>query len=531
MMPMLLAWLLAAAAQASGYRIAGVVVNSATRQPVSGARVTIAPVEHRDQRIPFVTGQDGRFVFAGMPPGKYELMGERRGFLPGSYGQRGGFASAIVAGPDQQTGALTLLLAPPGVISGKVVDDAGEPVAQATVELLRSDVVSGRRRLETIAVTHTDDAGAYRFASLGEGSYYLAVSGYPWFTKFNETYGDAAPRNMTHAGYGIRYYPNAGDPAAAAPLLLKAGQEVTADFALLQVAAASLQVNVEQAEELTKQFRLTASGIGGEPVVVREASQEGNSCNFWALPPGHYILRVEAKDANHSWYARESLDVGAADMEIDVNLLEAPSIKGTIALEGGGPLPPDITAALLDTEGNGSVGLPVGAGGRFSAPTVAPQRYRVLVTGPDGYYLKAWSVEGGRREGEILDIAEGSAVRLNLIAAKDAGRANGTVYRDGRPLPGALVVLVPVGPGMPQEPRAVESDSDGSYAFSGLPPGAYAVFAVAEGADLEYANPAAIRPYLGSAEKIRVAPAGVSTQRLDVPGATASRPGAASPES
>jgi hypothetical protein len=266
-------------------------------------------------------------------------------------------------------------------------------------------------------------------------------------------------------------------------------------------------------------------------VVVREASQEGNSCNFWALPPGHYTLRVEASDDNHSWYAREPVDVGAADMEIHVNLRAAPSIIGTIVLEGGGAVPSDITVALLDTEANRSVGLPVGAGGRFSVPAIAPKRYRVLVTGAEGYYLKAWSVEGGRREGEILDIPQGSTARLSLTAAKGAGRVNGMVYRDGRPLPGALVVLIPAGSAMPQEPRAVESDSDGSYAFSGLPPGAYAAFAVADGADLEYANPAAIRPYLGSAEKIRVAPADVSTVRLEVPDATASRPGAASPES
>jgi hypothetical protein len=49
-----------------------------------------------------------------------------------------------------------------------------------------------------------------------------------------------------------------------------------------------------------------------------------------------------------------------------------------------------------------------------------------------------------------------------------------------------------------------------------LAPGEYALFAVEDGADLEYANPAAIRPYLGSAKKARVAPGSSDNLRLDV---------------
>lgn len=530
-MPILLMWLLAAVPQASGYRIAGVVINSVSRQPVAGARVTLAPVEHRDQRIPFVTGSDGRFVFAGMPRGKYELMAQRRGFLVHRYHQHAAFSSALVAGPGQQTEGIVLPLSPPAVIFGKVVDDAGEPVAEAVVELLSSNLVGGRRRLVTATVKQTDDTGEYRFASLPDGTYYLAVSGYPWYTKFNQTHGDSPPRAMTHAGYGIRYYPNAADPAAAAPLLLKAGQEATADFALLPVPAVSVQVHVERAEELTKQFTLTAAGIGGKQVVVREGSQSGDLYNFWAVPPGHYTLRVAAADAHRSWYATESVSVGAADTEVSVNLLEAPSISGTVVLEGGGALPPDVSVALRDTESDGSQSLPIGSGGKFSIPAIPPQHCRLAITGADDYYLKTWSVEGGRREGEALDMPAGSAVRLNLIAARGAGIVAGTVYRDGHPSPGALVVAAPAGSAMSQEARAILSDSDGSYELHGLPPGAYALFAVPDGADLEYANPAAIQPYLGSAEKIRVAPAGYYTQRLDLPLTAPSPPGAASPKS
>ena len=184
MTALLLAWLLAAGAQtAGGYRVAGVVVNAASGQSVAGARVTIAPVERRDQKMYMVTADDGRFAFTGLPKGKYELTGRRRGLLPGSC------AGAVVVGPDQDTGSIALRMSPPAVISGKVVDDAGEPVAQAQVELLGSKIIDGRRGLTIVAVRQTDDTGEYRFSALWAGSYYLVVSGVPWYTKFTETLG------------------------------------------------------------------------------------------------------------------------------------------------------------------------------------------------------------------------------------------------------------------------------------------------------------------------------------------------------
>jgi len=505
----LMASLLAAGAQASGgYRVAGVVVNAASGQPVPGAHVTLAPVERRDLRMSAVSGEDGRFAFTGVPRGKYELAGQRRGLLAESYGQPAGRASAIVTGPGQDTESLVLLLPPPGIISGKVLDDAGEPVAEALVELLGSRIIDGRRSLIAVSSKRTDDTGEYRFSSLPAGSYYLVVSGVPWYTKFNETMGESAPHSMTHTGYGIRYHPNVGDPAQAEPLTLKAGQETTADFSLLPVPAVSVQVHCDADENLTKQYTLIAPGLPGNPVYVRQGSETGDLYNLWGVLPGHYTLRAEATDGSHTWYGMNEFDVAAADTDVSVTLREAPSLSGMVVPESGGSLPAQLKVVLSGETGRNPA-LAIGAGGRFSIPAIPPGHYRVSFSGADEFYLKSWSAEGGRREGEMLDIPAGAAVRLNLSAAKGAGRIAGTVYRDGQPLPGALVVLSPSN-------RAVPSNSDGTYEFRGLPPGEYALFAVEDGADLEYANAAAIRPYLGNAKKVRVGQSGSDNLRLDV---------------
>ena len=502
-----LAWLvaplLAAGAQASaGYRVAGVVVNAASGQPVAGARVTIAPADRPSERVSAVSGEDGRFAFTGLPQGKYALAGQRRGFLAQTYGQQAGWPSAIVTGPGQDTESVVLRLSPPAAISGTVVDDAGDPVAQALVELFSSRIIAGRRQVTQDSFKRTDDTGAYRFSSLPAGSYHLVVSGVPWYAKFNETVGDAAPRSMTHAGYGIRYYPNAGDPAAAEPLMLSAGQEAVANFTLLPVPTVSVRVHCEQHGDLTKQYTLIAAGLPGNPVQVRQGGGTGDLYNLWSIVPGHYALRAEATDGSRTWYGASEFDVGAADTDVSVTLLDAPTLSGRVVPESGGALPSQLTLVLRDDAGH-SHPLVASADGRFSIPAIPPGRYRVAFAGADDYYLEGWSVEGARRAGEMLDIPPGAAVRLTLSAARGIGRIAGTVYRDRQPLPGALVVLSPAN-------RATPSNSDGTFEFRGLPPGEYALFAVeegADGADLEYANPAAIRPYLSGAKKVRVSAA------------------------
>jgi hypothetical protein len=485
MTALLLAWLLAAGAQTGeGYRVAGVVVNAASGQSVAGARVTIAPVERRDQKMSMVTADDGRFAFTGLPKGKYELTGRRRGLLPGSC------AGAVVVGPDQDTGSIALRMSPPAVISGKVVDDAGEPVAQAQVELLGSKIIDGRRGLTIVAVRQTDDTGEYRFSALWAGSYYLVVSGVPWYTKFTETLGESAPPSMTHSGYATRYYPNVIDPATAEPLILKAGQEATANFTLLPVPAVLVQVHCEQFESLTKHYTLTAAGLAGNLASVRQGSETGELYNLWGVLPGHYTVRAEATDGSRTWYGASEFDAAAGDTDVSVTLDNAPSLSGMVVPDGGGSLPAQFAVQLRDEAGR-SQPLAMGAGGRFSTPAIPPGRYRVSLSGADEYYLKS--------QGEMLDIRAGAAVRLTLAVARGAGRVAGTVYRDGHPLPGALVVLTPAN-------RATLSNSDGSYEFQGVPIGQYSLFAVEDGAELEYANPEAIRQYLSGAKKMRVGP-------------------------
>jgi len=77
------------------------------------------------------TDESGRFVFTGLAGGKYRLSAERQGFLRQSYGERkySGGGTPVVVGDGQNVTNLLFRMNPQGVITGKVLDEDGEPMA------------------------------------------------------------------------------------------------------------------------------------------------------------------------------------------------------------------------------------------------------------------------------------------------------------------------------------------------------------------------------------------------------------------
>jgi hypothetical protein len=91
------------------------------------------------------------------------------------------------------------------------------------------------------------------------------------------------------------------------------------------------------------------------------------------------------------------------------------------------------------------------------------------------------------------------------VALRGAGRVEGTAMHDDQPFAGAMIVLVPQDPGnnLPLF-RRDQSDSDGTFTLSNVVPGAYTAIALANGWDLEWANPAVLQPYLKRGEAVQV---------------------------
>ena len=115
-----------------GATITGTVVDARTMQPLRGAIVSAACVpEHEsgaaNRTSDFGPGLDGKFVLRGVAPGIVNFLVVKAGYVSGP------FASVRPAADGERIDNVILTIPPGASVSGRVVDEAGQPVADAMV--------------------------------------------------------------------------------------------------------------------------------------------------------------------------------------------------------------------------------------------------------------------------------------------------------------------------------------------------------------------------------------------------------------
>lgn len=124
-----------------------------------------------------LTDAAGQFFFRDLTPGRYLLTVSKPGWLNGAFGRRrpGVEAVPIALGEGERRGNLSITLWRPAVITGRVTDDAGDPLINVEVRAVRQIFVAGRAKNDSPIRLKTDDRGVYRFANLLPGDYVIAV--------------------------------------------------------------------------------------------------------------------------------------------------------------------------------------------------------------------------------------------------------------------------------------------------------------------------------------------------------------------
>jgi hypothetical protein len=364
------------AAPSPTYRIAGVVVDSVTGQPLDGAEVTIAPTTNSDEPQTLLTDSDGRFLFSNLPSAKYGLSATRRGYAPQDFNQHEGYNTAIVAGPGLDSEHIRFRLTPGAVLTGVVTDEYGDPVRGAKVLLFRQSVFEGSRALRPFIQATTDDQGRYRAAHLLPGAYAVAVSARPWYsassfqfvvglrrladssddsagqfiasTQPAESPQPASVSPLLDVVYPVTFFPGTARLADAARLSLAAGAAETADFQLHAVPSLHLRVSVpveppltvtsrdDDGQETTSQVESPAAvyaslRIGDaytEQLQARSTEIAPGIIELSGLPPGEINLVSTSflSDQNEQKYVSRSktLDL-TGDTAIDLNPQGAPA--------------------------------------------------------------------------------------------------------------------------------------------------------------------------------------------------------------
>jgi hypothetical protein len=168
--------------------IAGQVIDAGTNLPIGGATVTMNPrfggaraggpgPAAAGGPIRLITGADGRFVIRDLLKGSYVINANADGYLGGTSGQArpGATSEPIDVGDGERVSDVRIRLWKTAVLTGTVVDEAGEPAVVTPVRVYRRVAVAGRVRYTPTVYATTDDRGVYRASGLAPGDYIVAV--------------------------------------------------------------------------------------------------------------------------------------------------------------------------------------------------------------------------------------------------------------------------------------------------------------------------------------------------------------------
>ncbi len=511
-----------ALAQSSGrFTISGVVVSAATGQPLDRADVTLHNPTGETLVAETTTGQDGRFIFEHLAAAKYSLSASRRGYIGAAYDEHEGYSTAIVTGEGLVSDGLTFPLSPRAVIRGTITDDAGDPVQQARVSLYRQNLLNGLGNIVRAGMAVTDDTGAYEFARLEAGNYYVAVSANPWYATRPQPRRDAQgnitipddQRSTLDVAYPTTFYADVTDSDSATPIPVKAGDKVQVDLTMHAVPAVHLSIQVPSPSrpgfampQLTQEvFGLTegtqaamAYSWGGR----RQDNDGETTVELNGVAPGHYLVELHGGgDMSRS----ASLDA-TSDARIDLSQASGMAdVSGKLAMMGAGALPDRLSISLRSSDGHYGGGGRVEPDGSFALHGVSPGSYEIWVTAADtSLAVTRLTATGAATEGNTIKVT-GQPVSISATLAEGSANVTGFARRDGKAAPGVMVLLVPRNPGAEREMfRRDQSDSDGSFVLNRVVPGDYTAVAIENGWTLDWARAEVIAHYLPGGLKVTV---------------------------
>jgi hypothetical protein len=331
------------AAPATG-AISGVVIDGATGKPIGGATVSFESLVNPSNIHSMLTDPQGRFVFLRLPPSSDCLVFvSKSGYARGGFTRGSGGLGPGSNDPYRWTQAtiplkqgewvpnVTLTLWRHGGISGRVVDEANEPVVGIPVRALRVILAAGVPHVAAGPIGTTDDRGVYRIGSLRPGQYLVMVpsvqSSAPASTSARTLAGrrnDAArnePPLINGAGlnfwsdrlvignyatpppvtdrlmaYPTVFYPGARLLTSATPVDLAPGEEKGGvDFALQPVPVVRVSGTVMSAGALDPNFVLRLLprgsenlGVGSEQATALVSAS--GAFTFLGVPSGSYTI-------------------------------------------------------------------------------------------------------------------------------------------------------------------------------------------------------------------------------------------------
>jgi hypothetical protein len=485
------------AAATGSATIRGRVVAAPTGAPIRGADVRLSGAGFRNVE----TGEDGRFEITGLPAGRYTLQAIKVGFAIANSSPINIDPGRSFTVTDGQTVTRDITLQRGGVITGRIVDEAGDPVTGLEIRVERyvygpagRQLASGSSGLTTPFNLRTNDLGEFRVFGLAAGEYIVSVRTQQFGAAL--TRATAGSRDRTE-GFPPTFFPGTTRQAEAQAVRVRAGEEVATNFAvaagrMLRVSGRAMNSRGGPAVGLNVYLGVETSNTGGQidggPVGPDGSFSMGN------VPAGAYTLRIRQAGLTGpgSEVASMPIALSTEDLSgIEVMTRPGANIAGRVEWDGTSLRP---TGSLRV---NTRSAVPTsGLLGAESTITYVDQQNGSVreddtwelggIVGTVLFNLGSapWTMKAVMLNGkEITDIgidawSLGGEARVVIVMTDKTTDVSGTARAaDSRPLSSYSVVVLPqqpvAGVSASRYTRFLRSDDAGAFTVRGLPPGDY----------------------------------------------------------
>ena len=486
--------IITAAAQGQTGRIEGVVLDAASRQPVKKAVVSLTfmgttRVQTQSEGPQTITTDlSGKFVFDSLPTGQYQLTITHQDY---PQAQMGGLRKAVQVAAGETTSSLTVELVPGATVSGRIVDEDGDPLNGCIVQIHSAKNFNQGIPMRRVPMTHED--GSYRLYGVPSGKYTIFAQCSA--SVFQPRPLSEGPDPPPSSAYPIQFYSAASDLKSAEIMELSPGAEKSGvDFQMRPVPVTHIHGTLTGGSadwrgrnDLRIQLvpldphspRSFGSGTGGQ------VDPKDGSFDLQRVFPGSYLLAVFSQDFSAGGFPQDTnnrvgaiarVDVADKPIELSLQLHNAMDISGTVQIESNNnsTKPPALGQMRLQLTSSNQFGGPpprtqVNEDGSFTLKSVLPGEWRIGLMAPS-VFVKSVRLGSDDVTNRPLDLTSGSAAPLRIVVSTNTATIQGTAPA------GQMVFSMRLDEDdLQQGWRNASVDSNGHFTLKGLAPGKYRI--------------------------------------------------------
>ena len=459
-------------------------------QPVAGA--TVSAKDGARSRV-MTTDVDGRFALTDVPTGSVTVDATKSGYVQSRHGAQTSQLPAlpITLTNGQVVDGVDIVLPRTSALGGTVVDEAGEPMEDASVQLLRvsrsarGDIVTPASAMSR----RTDDRGQFRVWGIVPGTYVIAASA-PALTP--------GLAGSSRVAYPPIYYPATPEVASASQVQIVAEQDLSGfviAMASVPVARISGVATNSAGVPLSGLIRLSSPRMSALSLQPRQATIGNNGeFVFTDVPRGEYLVQaLAASGPSGPEFAAHPVTVVDRDPPaLVVRTTPGSVVSGRLVLEGA----PDAVlwdwafnlvhvSHTLSASANAKNSGAFSSGTTFRFSGLSGSARLVFSTPDEKWFLKSINIDGHDVADLPFDFGDKGRVYddVDVVFSANGASISGRVTDErGAPVQHYVVVVFSADRdkwfASSRWLKMARADADGAFRLTALPPGDYWIAAL-----------------------------------------------------